>query len=264
MYTYVTQELPALLASDAMDPLHRISLQYRSISGHSMGGHGALTIAFKQPEAWCSVSALAPIVDPTAGAEACPWGAKALNGYLATGTEGAEASAYSAVKLLEASAGSGGFKDQLGEILVDQGGDDEFLNSQLTPGRLQAAAEVAKQPLRFRTHAGYDHSYFFVSSFIAEHVEFAAKGIRTKAAKVAAEAEAAAEAKAKEEAAAAASTAAATSTLAPIECQAMVAFAPKEPLKLETVRGGWVMLHLCRFSSARPTKPINVFCVRLL
>ena len=73
MYTYVTQELPALLASDAMDPLHRISLQYRSISGHSMGGHGALTIAFKQPEAWCSVSALAPIVDPTAGAEACPW-----------------------------------------------------------------------------------------------------------------------------------------------------------------------------------------------
>ena len=185
MFTYVTQELPALLASEATDPQHRISLTLRSVSGHSMGGHGALTIAFKQPAAWCSVSAMAPVVDPAAGGQLCPWGTKALNGYLETGAAGAEAAQHSAVALLRA-AGSGGFAAQLGEILVDQGGDDEFLAAQLTPGRLQAAAADVGQPLRFRTHAGYDHSYFFVCSFVAEHVAFAAAAIRKRAAAAAA------------------------------------------------------------------------------
>jgi S-(hydroxymethyl)glutathione dehydrogenase/alcohol dehydrogenase len=225
MYTYVTAELPALLA--AADPSWRVSLVDRSVSGHSMGGHGALTIAMKDPAGWASVSALAPIVDPLS----CPWGHKALDAYLAGGHASEEAKQYSAVALLAASGS--GFGASLGEILVDQGAADEFLNSQLCPGTLQVAAASVGQPLRFRTHEGYDHSYFFVASFIAEHVAFAANKIRAqaKARHDAAQARADAEAKA----AALLAAAAEQVVAAPIECQAMIAFAPNQPLSLETV-----------------------------
>jgi len=229
MYSYVTAELPALLAG--ADPSWRVSVVDRSVSGHSMGGHGALTIAMKDPAGWASVSALAPIVDPLS----CPWGHKALDAYLAGGHTGEEAKQFSAVALLRASGK--GFGCSLGEILIDQGAADEFLEAQLCPGTLQACAAEVGQPLRFRTHEGYDHSYFFVASFIAEHVAFAATNIRAKAKarheKAQAEADAAAKAAAAAEAEA--SAAAEASPVGPIECQAMVAFAPNEPLTLESI-----------------------------
>ena len=233
MHSYVTEELPALLAAAA--PPYRVSPIDRAISGHSMGGHGALTIAFKDPAGWASVSALAPIVDPTGSSgKPCPWGAKAFDGYLAGGV--AEGKAHSAVELLKA---GGPFKDsalaQLGTIFVDQGLSDNFLESQLTPGALQQACAEVGHPLRFRCHEGYDHSYFFIASFISEHVTFASKAIKAKA-KRRAEAELAAAAKA---AAAAAPppppAAASASSGKPITCSAMVAFAPKEPLRKEEV-----------------------------
>ena len=147
MYSYVASELPALLAGHG-DASWRISPALRSISGHSMGGHGALTVAFKNPEGYASVSAFAPIVDPAN----CPWGQKALAGYLQGGAADPAAASYSAVALLQA-RGAGGFKDSLGEILVDQGLDDEFL-PQLCPGALEAAAAAVGQPLTFRNHQG--------------------------------------------------------------------------------------------------------------
>ena len=114
MYSYVTKELPALVERE-----FRISADLRSISGHSMGGHGALTIAFKQPEAWVSVSAFAPICNPAS--PQCKWGSKAFAAYLVGGV--AEGEAHDASLLLR---GQGPFPS-LGEVLVDQGKDDEFL-----------------------------------------------------------------------------------------------------------------------------------------
>eukprot|EP00613_Pedinella_sp_CCMP2098_P053104 CAMPEP_0171897532 /NCGR_PEP_ID=MMETSP0992-20121227/48191_1 /TAXON_ID=483369 /ORGANISM="non described non described, Strain CCMP2098" /LENGTH=699 /DNA_ID=CAMNT_0012525677 /DNA_START=13 /DNA_END=2112 /DNA_ORIENTATION=- len=223
MFTYVTQELVALL--EGADPEWRIS-HLKSISGHSMGGHGALTIAFKDPRAWCSVSALAPICDPLA--THCAWGQKALNGYLEGGVASEEAKRYSATALLSASA-KGVLAEQLVEVLVDQGADDEFVATQLCPAALEAAAAAAELPLRLRTHDGYDHSYFFIASFIADHVRFAAAALRRTHVAIA-EAQAAATA-----AAALAAAEGPESASQPIECNAMVAFAPNEPLRLETV-----------------------------
>jgi S-(hydroxymethyl)glutathione dehydrogenase/alcohol dehydrogenase len=222
MYSYVTEELPSLL-SNKNETSWRINSNLLSISGHSMGGHGALTIAFKSPKQYASVSAFAPIVDPLN----CPWGMKALDGYLNNVKD--EGDAYSAVSLLKASGN--GFNDSLGEILIDQGANDEFLESQLCPGSLQEAAKSVGQKLRFRTNEGYDHSYYFVASFISEHVSFAANALRKRYKSQ----QEASEAMAATQQASEPASAAAAQAIEPLECQAMIAFAPNEPLRLETI-----------------------------
>ena len=154
MYDYVCRELPALvLARFALDAGRQ------SISGHSMGGHGALTIALKNPGCYRSVSAFAPICAPME----CPWGEKALGNYL--GAERAAWAAHDASQLI------GRATEQL-PMLIDQGEADNFLLEQLKPERLQQAAAAARYPLTLRMQAGYEHSYYFISSFIGEHVAF--------------------------------------------------------------------------------------------
>ena len=151
MFDYVSAELPELVyANFPADP------ERTGIFGHSMGGHGALICAMKRPERFRSCSAFAPICAPSR----CPWGEKALGGYL--GTEREKWKEYDACEL----AASSKFR---GEILVDQGGADEFLKEQLRPELLQAALDAAGIPLRYREHPGYDHSYWFIASFAAEH-----------------------------------------------------------------------------------------------
>lgn len=162
METYVTQELIALV--DAEFP----TTKTRSISGHSMGGHGALTLALRHPELFRSVSAFAPIASPTR----CAWGEKAFSAYL--GEDRATWAAHDAALLLESGAAKGRFD----EILVDQGEADSFLTEQLKPELLVAAAKAAGQRLTLRMQPGYDHSYFFMASFIADHVAFHAQRLR--------------------------------------------------------------------------------------
>jgi S-formylglutathione hydrolase len=159
METYVTEELIALI--DAGFP----TTKTRSISGHSMGGHGALTLALRHPELFRSVSAFAPIASPMR----CPWGEKAFAAYL--GEDRAEWAKHDAALLIEGGAAKGRFDD----ILVDQGDADSFLNDQLKPELLVAAAEAAGQRLTLRLQPGYDHSYFFMTSFMEDHVAFHAQ-----------------------------------------------------------------------------------------
>nr|WP_082525944.1 S-formylglutathione hydrolase [Brevundimonas sp. Root1279] len=140
----------------------------RSISGHSMGGHGALTLALRHPHLFRSVSAFAPISSPTR----CPWGEKAFTAYL--GDDRAAWEAHDAARLLETGVGAGCYDD----ILVDQGDADPFLADQLKPELLEAAAEAAGQGLTLRMQPGYDHSYFFMASFIADHVAFHARRLK--------------------------------------------------------------------------------------
>lgn len=153
MYDYVVDELPQLI--EANFPVNG----RRAISGHSMGGHGALVIALRNPERYQSVSAFAPICNPTRA----PWGQKAFTAYL--GENRAAWRDYDASQLIRASTGDM-------PILVDQGDADNFLEEQLMPEVLQAAAENSSHPLTLRMQAGYDHSYFFIASFIDEHVRF--------------------------------------------------------------------------------------------
>lgn len=155
MYDYITQELPALI-----EELFPVS-DARSISGHSMGGHGALTIAMKNPQRYRSVSAFSPISNPMK----CPWGQKALGGYL--GADKQTWLPYDASELMQKAV----VEDFL-PTLVDQGLADDFLKEQLQPKALLTAAEVSGYPLTLRQHAGYDHSYYFISSFIEEHLRF--------------------------------------------------------------------------------------------
>ena len=162
METYVVEELIALI--DAGFP----TTKTRSISGHSMGGHGALTLALRHPDLFRSVSAFAPISSPTR----CPWGEKAFNAYL--GDDRAEWAKHDAALLIESGAASGHFDD----ILVDQGDADGFLIDQLKPELLTAAAASAGQTLTLRMQPGYDHSYFFMASFIADHVAFHAERLK--------------------------------------------------------------------------------------
>jgi len=162
METYVTDELISLI--DANFP----TTQTRSISGHSMGGHGALTLALRHPDLFRSVSAFAPIASPTR----CPWGEKAFAAYL--GDERAEWAKHDAALLIESGAARGHFDD----ILVDQGDADTFLVEQLKPELLLAAGEAAGQAIRLRMQPGYDHSYFFMASFIADHVAFHAERLK--------------------------------------------------------------------------------------
>jgi len=162
METYVTDELIALI--DAEFPTTRA----RSISGHSMGGHGALTLALRHPELFKSVSAFAPIASPTR----CAWGEKAFTAYL--GEDRSLWDVHDAAKLVEAGAAKGVFDD----ILIDQGDADGFLADQLKPELLVEAARAAGQTLTIRMQPGYDHSYFFMASFIADHVAFHAKRLK--------------------------------------------------------------------------------------
>ncbi len=162
MESYVTGELIDLI--DAQFP----TTKTRSVFGHSMGGHGALTLALRHPELFRSVSAFAPISSPTR----CPWGEKAFSAYL--GEDRAEWAKHDAALLIEGRAAKGVFDD----ILVDQGDADSFLTDQLKPELLKAAAQKAGQGLTLRMQPGYDHSYFFMASFVDDHVAFHAKRLK--------------------------------------------------------------------------------------
>jgi len=162
MESYVTGELIELI--DAQFP----TTKTRSVFGHSMGGHGALTLALRHPALFRSVSAFAPISSPTR----CPWGEKAFSAYL--GEDRAEWAKHDAALLIEGGAAKGVFDD----ILVDQGDADSFLTDQLKPELLKAAAEKAGQGLTLRMQPGYDHSYFFMASFVDDHVAFHAKRLK--------------------------------------------------------------------------------------
>ncbi|MFM8679192.1 MAG: S-formylglutathione hydrolase [Alphaproteobacteria bacterium] len=152
MFSYVTEELPALVdAHFPVDPARR------GVFGHSMGGHGALVAALRRPDVFRSCSAFAPISAPTE----CPWGHKALGNYL--GPDRAAWAAYDASALMRA-------RPFAREILVDQGLADKFLAEQLKPELLEAAAAASGQELVLRRHAGYDHGYYFIQSFVADHL----------------------------------------------------------------------------------------------
>ena len=159
MHDYVAAELPALVEGNFP------ASGARAISGHSMGGHGALTIALRNPGRYRSVSAFSPIVAPSQ----VPWGEKALAAYLGDDRD--------AWRQHDACALIAGASERL-PLLVDQGGADEFLDTQLRPQLLQAACEAAGHPLQLRIQPGYDHSYYFVSSFIGEHIAHHAAALR--------------------------------------------------------------------------------------
>lgn len=160
MYSYVTKELPALI--DANFP---VEAERRGIFGHSMGGHGALVIALRNPQAYRSVSAFAPICNPVA----VPWGEKAFGNYL--GPDRARWASWDASLAMRANR----FPKP---ILVDQGLKDQFLATQLRPDALEAAAENSGQELVLRRHAAYDHSYWFIQSFIEDHLKWHADRLR--------------------------------------------------------------------------------------
>ena len=159
MFSYVTEELPALIDTRfAVDPARR------GVFGHSMGGHGALVCALRRPEIFRSVSAFAPIVAPSR----VPWGEKAFSGYL--GAERAAWGEYDASELVRRKAFAG-------EILVDQGLADKFLDVQLKPELFEEACRASGQKLTLRRHAGYDHSYWFIQSFVADHIAHHARSL---------------------------------------------------------------------------------------
>lgn len=158
MHDYVTRELPALVEAEL--PVN----DKRSISGHSMGGHGALVCALRNPGRYKSISAFAPITNPID----VPWGQKAF-GYL-LGPDRASWLAWDASVLIA------GAEERL-PLLVDQGEGDSFLEKQLKPERLEQAADAAGYPLTLRRQAGYDHSYYFIASFIDDHLRHAAAAL---------------------------------------------------------------------------------------
>jgi S-formylglutathione hydrolase len=161
MRSYVEQELPALI--EAEFPMLDMSRQ--GISGHSMGGHGALTVSLRNPGRFRSTSAFAPIVSPIN----CPWGQKALGGYL--GDDSAAWQQYDACALIEQGA-------RLPELLVDQGRADPYLDEQLKTHLLDEACREADIPATIRLHEGYDHSYLFVSTFIDDHIAWHAERLK--------------------------------------------------------------------------------------
>ncbi|MEQ8771901.1 MAG: S-formylglutathione hydrolase [Erythrobacter sp.] len=160
MRSYLERELPELIAANFPADMER-----QSITGHSMGGHGALTMALRDPARFRSVSAFSPIVAPSL----VPWGEKAFSRYL--GEDRAAWREYDAVALIE----DGARHDHL---LVDQGTADNFLEEQLQTHRLSEACEAAGMRATIRMQEGYDHSYFFVSTFMAEHVAFHAERLK--------------------------------------------------------------------------------------
>lgn len=160
MRSYLEQELPRLIAAEFPADMAR-----QGITGHSMGGHGALTIALRNPDRFRSVSAFAPIVAPSV----VPWGEKALGGYL--GADRDSWRPYDACALILDGA-------RVPELLVDVGDADQFLHEQLRPELLRAACDAAGIPLTLRLQPGYDHSYYFVSTFLADHVAWHAGRLR--------------------------------------------------------------------------------------
>ena len=161
MRDYVERELPELVA----DEFPMLDLSRQGISGHSMGGHGALTVSLRNPGRFRSTSAFAPIVSPLN----CPWGEKALGGYL--GGDRAAWREYDACALIEDGA-------RLPELLVDQGTADQFLDEQLKTRLLDEACRKADMPATIRMQEGYDHSYFFVYTFIADHIAWLAERLK--------------------------------------------------------------------------------------
>ena len=159
MYNYVVNELPALIET------HCPATSSRAISGHSMGGHGALMIALRNPERYRSASAFSPIVAPSQ----VPWGERAFSTYLGDDREAWKA--YDTVELLKAAT-------QKLPLLIDQGDADEFLDKQLQPDRLKREADALGYPVTLRMQPGYDHSYYFVASFIGEHMAYHAAALR--------------------------------------------------------------------------------------
>jgi S-formylglutathione hydrolase len=158
MYEYVVQELPELI--EANFPV----LTARSISGHSMGGHGALSIGLKNPLKYLSISAFSPITNP----QHCPWGEKAFKAYL--GPDENTWKDYDSCELIQRTV-----TGQQLPVLIDQGDADDFLEEQLKPQNLIEAAEKADYPIQLRMQQGYDHSYFFIASFIEDHLRFHAE-----------------------------------------------------------------------------------------
>lgn len=199
MYSYITKELPELLAKE-------FGLVKKSISGHSMGGHGALTIAMKENQ-WTSVSAFAPICHPTD----CQWGTKAFEAYLGSIEAGAS---HDATKLVHHEAAI-----KYDDILIDQGSDDDFRETQLKPEALQAAAESSGQKITLNMREGYDHSYHFIAAYIEDHVAFHGKRLRKQV---------------QLERSSVTYDFGATQNK-PITCHAMVARGPKQPLTKETI-----------------------------
>lgn len=153
MYTYVAEELPALI--DASFPTKGPG--HRSVMGHSMGGHGALVLGLRAPDAWRSISALAPIVAPTQ----VPWGRKAFGGYL--GDDREAWARYDATELVKE-------RRHPAPIVIDQGTADPFLEEQLRPEIFHAACQAHGQPLELAMREGYDHSYYFVATFMEHHL----------------------------------------------------------------------------------------------
>jgi len=160
MWSYVTDELPALVAAE-----FPVDMGQQAITGHSMGGHGALTVALNHPGRFRSVSAFAPIVAPGQ----VPWGQKALGGYL--GPDQSAWRKHDAVALIEHGA-------RVDEILVDVGTADPFIENELRPELLEAACATAGLPLTLRRQQGYDHSYYFISTFMADHLAWHAERLR--------------------------------------------------------------------------------------
>ncbi len=160
MRSYIEGELPALIAAN-----FPVDIGAQGITGHSMGGHGALTVALRNPGRFKSVSAFSPIVAPSQ----VPWGQKALGGYL--GGDRASWRAHDAVALIEDGA-------RVADLLVDQGEADNFLAEQLRPELLAAACAAAGIPLTLRMQPGYDHSYYFISTFMADHLRWHAERLR--------------------------------------------------------------------------------------
>jgi len=161
MRSYIEDELPALIAGEFASA----DMGRQAITGHSMGGHGALTVALRNPGRFRSVSAFAPICSPMQ----CPWGEKALTGYL--GPDRADWRDYDACARIADGA-------RLPEILVDQGDADAFLVEQLKPEILRSACTEAGIDLTLRMQPGYDHSYYFISSFLADHVAWHAERLK--------------------------------------------------------------------------------------
>jgi S-formylglutathione hydrolase len=157
MYSYITRELPDLIAAN-----FPADMAHQAIMGHSMGGHGALTIALRNPGRFRSISAFAPIASPLR----CPWGEKALTGYL--GPDRAAWRPHDATALIEGGA-------RIDALLVDQGGADNFLAEQLKPELLDEACAKAGIPLTLRIQPGYDHSYYFISTFMEDHLRWHAE-----------------------------------------------------------------------------------------
>jgi S-formylglutathione hydrolase len=160
MWSYVTDELPKLIAEQ-----FPVDARRQSIMGHSMGGHGALTCALRNPHRYRAASAFAPIVAPSQ----VPWGIKAIGGYLGSNRDAWRT--HDTVALIEDGA-------KFKELLVDYGDADQFLTEQLRPELLKAACDKAGIPLTLRRQAGYDHSYYFISTFMGDHLRWHAERLK--------------------------------------------------------------------------------------